>query len=145
MPMKGPDENLAELAKPGGNAQGEVGTTPVYRFAGTTLSPAPAPITHVSEQLPPWINEWQLHGDQPSAVDGGSGSVPPVRAAGEQSSEQRDRPAATRGQLYLSKLPPGQALVAEPNVSLMADTVSTPAGIERLLTLQCSRAVCDVE
>jgi hypothetical protein len=28
------------------------------------------------------------------------------------------------------------ALVAEPNVGLMADTVSTPAGGDRLLTLQ---------
>jgi hypothetical protein len=30
--------------------------------------------------------------------------------------------------------------VAEPNVGLMADTVSTPAGADRLLTLHCRRS-----
>jgi hypothetical protein len=36
-------------------------------------------------------------------------SVPPVRAAGEQSSDYRDHSAATRSQLYLAKLPtPGR-------------------------------------
>jgi hypothetical protein len=33
--------------------------------------------------------------------------------------------------------PLGQARVAEPNVGLMALTVSTTAGGDRLLTLQC--------
>jgi hypothetical protein len=30
--------------------------------------------------------------------------------------------------------------VAEPNVGLMAHTVSTPASVDRLLTLHCSRS-----
>jgi len=64
-----------------------------------------------------------------------NGSVPPVRPAGKQSSDQRDRPAATRGQLYPVLLPLVPALRAEPNVGSMADTVSTSAGADRLLTL----------
>jgi hypothetical protein len=45
--------------------------------------------------------------------------------------------AATRGQLHLTEQSLGPALVAEPNVGLMADTVSTAAGADRLLTLHC--------
>jgi hypothetical protein len=68
------------------------------------------------------------------------GSVPPVRAGRKQSLAQRDRPAATRGQLYLVELPFGPALVAEPNVGSMPDTVSTPTGVDRLLTLRTLRS-----
>ena len=64
------------------------------------------------------------------------GSVPPLRSADKQSSEHRGRPVATRGQLYLVKLTLWPAPVAEPNVGLMAETVSTPVGGDRLLTLQ---------
>jgi hypothetical protein len=55
-----------------------------------------------------------------------NGAVPPVRAAGKKSSEQGDRPSATRGPLYLVYLPFGPSLVAEPKVGLMALTVSPP-------------------
>lgn len=36
----------------------------------------------------------------------------------------------------------GPALVAEPNVSLMADTVSTPDGDDRLQPLRSKRSSC---
>lgn len=65
-----------------------------------------------------------------------SGSVPPVRAARKQSSEQRLRERATLGQLYLALLPLEPALPAGPNVSSEADTVSTSGGSDRLLSLR---------
>jgi hypothetical protein len=46
-------------------------------------------------------------------------------------------PSGVRGQLYLVYLPLAPTLVAELNVGLMAETVSTPARADRLLTLHC--------
>lgn len=40
--------------------------------------------------------------------------------------------------MYLASEPLGPALVAKPNISLTAHTMITPAGVERLLTLQSS-------
>jgi hypothetical protein len=48
---------------------------------------------HRSERL--------LRGAEFGRLDVAEGSAPPVRAAGKQSSGQRDRPAAIRGPLYL--------------------------------------------
>ncbi len=76
--------------------------------------------------------EWPLHGWLTLARSVGSGSVPPVRAGSKQSSEQPDSSSATRGQLYLIWLPLGPALVSKTNVGLVADTVSTPADVDRL-------------
>jgi hypothetical protein len=53
----------------------------------------------------------------------------------EQPTEQRDRPTATWGQLYVVKLPLEPALMAESNVGSGRDTVSTLAGVGWLLTL----------
>jgi hypothetical protein len=67
------------------------------------------------------------------------GSVPPVRTPGKQSFVQRERSIAIRGQLSLAELSLGLAPAAVPNVGLMALAVSTPAGGDRLLSLDCRR------
>ena len=71
---------------------------------------------------------------------GSFAAVPPVRAGRKQSLAQRNRRAATRAQLHLAELPFGPALVAEPSVGLMPDTVSTHTGVDRLLTLRSRRS-----
>ena len=52
-----------------------------------------------TRRLPTGDRERCTADSQAGEAMGGNGSVPPVRAAGKQSSEQRARPVATRGQL----------------------------------------------
>ena len=82
------------------------------------------------------VSDRQPQGGEIARGNVSSGSFPPVRTSGKQSSEQRDCPAAILGPLYLAQPTFGPGPESQPNVDLLARSVSTPGGCDRLLTLQ---------